>query len=119
MGRLKNGLLVGGLLGAGLMWLSTTKKGRALRKDVTSQAADIYGELKEKVMASDAWSKMSKTNYVEMVTEAVDGYTKRHPVAEEAKIMLTKILSAQWSNLQKQLKKKTQEAKRIKTRRTK
>lgn len=119
MGRLKNGLLVGSLLGAGLVWLNTTKKGRELRSQITQQAADIYGDVKEKAMASETWSKLSKANYVEMVKEAVDDYTKRHPVAEQAKIIITKILTAQWSNLQTQIKKHEKAAKPVKARRAK
>lgn len=115
---MKNGLLLGGLLGAGLVWLNTTKKGRELRSQITEQAAEIYGGVKQKVMASETWTKLSKANYVEMVKEAVDDYTKRHPVAEQAKTIITKILTAQWSNLQEQLKKRAQAAKPTKARRS-
>ena len=31
MGKFKKGFLFGGLLGAGIMWMSTTKKGREVR----------------------------------------------------------------------------------------
>ena len=117
MGRLKNGLLLGGLLGAGVMWLNTTKKGRELRSEITSQAADIYGDVKERVMASETWSKLSKTNYLEIVKEAVDDYAKRHPLAEQAKGLIVKILSAQWSNFQSQIKKRETATKTTKTRR--
>lgn len=118
MGRLRNGLLLGGLLGAGITWLNTTKKGRELRSELTQQAADIYGDVKERIMTSDAWNKLSKTNYIEIVKEAVDDYAKRHPMAEQAKNIIIKILSAQWSNLKSQVKKRETATRTPKVRRT-
>ena len=40
MGTFKKGLFFGGLLGAGLMWLNTTKQGRELRENMLNYAAD-------------------------------------------------------------------------------
>lgn len=118
MGRLRNGLLLGGLIGAGMMWLNTTKKGRELRAQVTAQAADIYGDVKERIMATDAWDKLSKANYLQIVREAVDEYAKRHPLAEQAKTVIVKILNAQWANLQLLIQRRKVAAKRTTPRRS-
>lgn len=104
MGRLKSGLLVGGILGAGLMWLATTKKGREVRAQITAYAEEVYDDVKRRVMATDTWQTMSKANYVKIVEDAVDAYIARFPAAEHLKNLIVKLVAAQWSNLKSELK---------------
>ena len=105
MGIFKKGLCVGGLLGAGLVWLITTKKGKELRENMLDQAADIYALIKEKVMSSDQYKKMTKNQYVKLVKEYVDKYAIDNGLAENVKNMVTKVVIAQWARLKKELSK--------------
>ena len=106
MGKFKKGLFLGGLLGAGMVWMSTTKKGREMREKLLDHAATVYGQVKEKAMASDAWATMTKNKYVAMVQEAVDKYAVQSGLAESMKNLVVKLVSAQWKNLQGEAKKK-------------
>ena len=106
MGRFKKGLFLGGLLGAGMVWMSTTKKGREMREKLLDHAANVYGQVKEKAMASDAWATMTKNKYVAMVQEAVDKYAVQSGLAESMKNFVVKLVSAQWKNLQGEGKKR-------------
>lgn len=106
MGRFKKGLFLGGLLGAGVMWLNTTKKGRKMREQLLDYSADIYADVKEKVMSSDTWDTMTKSKYVAMVQDAVDKYAIKTGMAENVKNMVVKLVSSQWNQLQSEKKKK-------------
>lgn len=103
MGKFKKGLCLGGLLGAGLVWLNATKKGKEVRDNMLDQAADIYAGLKEKIMASDQYKKMTKNQYVKLVKEYVDKYAIDNGLAESVKNMITKVVVAQWNKLKKEL----------------
>lgn len=106
MGRLKNGLLLGSMLGAGLMWLNTTQKGRELKRKITLQAAEVYGDVKERVMMAETWEKLSKSKYSALVVQVVDEYAKKHPLAEQAKDIIVKIVSSQWEHIQTHIKRR-------------
>ncbi len=49
MGSFKKGLFLGGLLGAGLVWLNTTVKGKQIREKILVHADALYIELKESI----------------------------------------------------------------------
>ena len=106
MGKFKKGLVLGGLLGAGLTWMSTTKKGRETREKMLDQAADVYGDVKKKVLVSPQWDKMTKNEYVRMVQDCVDKYCVQNKAAQKAKSMIVKVVSAQWGNVKKEIAKK-------------
>ncbi|OGH78282.1 MAG: hypothetical protein A2469_02190 [Candidatus Magasanikbacteria bacterium RIFOXYC2_FULL_40_16] len=106
MGKFKKGLFLGGLLGASMMWMSTTKKGKEIKEKLLDQAAEVYLDLKDKVVSSDAYDKMTKNEFVVMAQQAVDKYAVRNGLADKTKKMMTKLVSTQWANLQKELKKK-------------
>lgn len=103
MGKFKKGLCIGGLLGAGLVWLNTTQKGKELRDTMLDRAADVYVNIKKQVLSSDQYKKMTKNQYVKMVKEYVDKYAIDNGLAENVKNMVTKVVVAQWSKLQKEL----------------
>jgi len=105
MGKFKKGLCLGGLLGAGLVWLNTTKKGKELREVMLDKAADVYTDLKEKILSSDQYKKMTKNQYIKMVKKYIDKYAIDNGLAENIKNMVTKVVIAQWNNLKKELKK--------------
>jgi len=93
-------------LGASMMWMSTTKKGKEIKEKLLDQAAEVYLDLKDKVVSSDAYDKMTKNEFVVMAQQAVDKYAVRNGLADKTKKMMTKLVSTQWANLQKELKKK-------------
>ena len=99
MGKFKKGLVIGGLLGAGLTWLNVTKQGKEARDKMLDYAANVYADVKEKVMASPQWDKMTKQKYVAMVREAVEKYAVNNPVAWKAKNLMVKVIAAQWKRL--------------------
>ena len=106
MDKFHKGLFLGGLLGAGLVWFNITPKGKAARDKLIDHAAEIYADVKERVLASETWDKMTKQKYVAMVCEVVDRYAVETGIASKAKEILVKIVSAQWRLLQQELKKK-------------
>lgn len=106
MATFKKGMMLGGLLGLGLMWLNTTKKGKAMRDEMLGQAADLYADIKEKVLQSDAWENMTKNKYMAMVEEAVETYAVKNGLADKVKGIITQLLATQWKTLEKEVKKK-------------
>lgn len=106
MGKFKKGMFLGGLLGAGMMWLSATKKGREMRDKMLDYAADVYGEVKEKAMDPKVWENMTKNKYVKMVGDKVDEYAAKHEWSNNTKNMVKKMVAAQWCNLKKDKQKK-------------
>lgn len=105
MGTFKKGILLGGLLGGGLVWLNTTKKGRELRDQVIDYAAEIYADIKKRVMDSETWDTLTESKYMKMVEAAVASYSTEKGLAENVRAMITKVLSGQWKTMRKQLQK--------------
>ncbi|MEK7084784.1 MAG: hypothetical protein AAB932_06120, partial [Patescibacteria group bacterium] len=60
MGKFKKGLFLGGILGAGLMWLNTTTRGKEKREEIFDHAAEIYRRVKEEIKDSDAVAGLKK-----------------------------------------------------------
>lgn len=96
MGRFKKGAVLGGLLGAGLMWMFTTKKGRQVRGQMLDTTAKLYPEVKKMVVASGGWKKISKSKYTEIVKEVVNKYAVSNGLAVAAKSMIIKLLHQQF-----------------------
>ena len=97
---------MGGLIGAGLTWMSTTKKGREVRDEILDKAAEVYEDLKKKVMASEQYKKMTKSQFVSMVRDTVDKYAAKNGLADNVKTMMVKLVSAQWDRLRKEIAEK-------------
>lgn len=94
---------MGGLAGAGLVWMATTKKGRAVRDDIMDRAADVYTDIKKTVVNSPQYKKMTKKQYIKMVIESVNKYTIKNGLADNIKKMMISVLSSQWSRLKKEM----------------
>ena len=105
MGKFKKGLFFGGILGAGMMWLNTTKKGKEMREEMLDHAAEIYVTIKEKALNSKQYQDLNKNEYVKMVKEMVDKYAVKNGMADNIKKMVTKVLTAQYKNLKSEIKK--------------
>jgi gas vesicle protein len=105
MGKFNKGLFIGGLLGAGLALMNTTKKGKEVKEKMLDNAAEIYVDLRDKMMASKTWEKMTKQDFVVMAQEAVEKYAVKNGLADKTKKMITKLVSTQWESLQHELHK--------------
>lgn len=106
MGKFKKGMFLGGLLGAGLMWLSVTKKGKEVREQILDQAAEVYAKVKVQVLASAQYKNLTQSKFVQLVQEYVDKYAIQTGMAANVKNMVVKIVSSQWKNIQEELKSK-------------
>ena len=106
MGKFNKGFLLGGILGAVLMWMSTTKKGRATRDEIIDHAEKVYEEVKKKILASQTWKDLKKNDYAKRVKEVVDEYAVKYHLSENIKNLVTKVLGSQWERLRKELGKK-------------
>ena len=99
MGNLKKGMFIGALIGAGLVWLNTTKKGKEVREQILDTASDVYEKLKGEIKGSKEYQKLTKSEYVRMARKYVEKYAVDNGLAENVKNMVTKIVAAQWNNL--------------------
>lgn len=106
MGKFKKGLFLGSLLGAGLTWLSVTKKGKEVREKLLDQSAEVYGMVKEKVTDSEVWEKMTKQKYVAMVSDIVEKYGLKNGLGRDIQKMIKKVVSAQWVVVKKEMSKR-------------
>jgi len=106
MGKFKKGIFLGGLLGAGIMWLNTTKKGKGYRDKLVDHAADVYGNVKDQVLSSNQWQSMTKQKYVAMVRDAVDTYAVKNGMAKDMKNMIVKLVSNQWKMVKEEIDRK-------------
>lgn len=103
MGNFKKGLFLGGLLGAGLMWLNVTPKGREMKAKLMAYAEPMYNELKENIKKLEG---PTKEMYEALVERAVEEIAAKKEMASEMKTMLIKELQKRWVKLEKELKKK-------------
>jgi gas vesicle protein len=101
MGRFKKGLFLGGLIGAGLMWLNATPKGKEMREKLMSQANDLYGQLKESIKQLEG---PTREMYDALVERAVEEYAAKKEMAVEMKNQLVRELKKRWKDLEEEIK---------------
>lgn len=82
MGSFKRGLILGGVIGAGLAWLNLTKQGKVIRDEAIGHAAVVYEKVKKDVMKSPTWKKMKKSDLVVKVREFTEDYAKEIGLAK-------------------------------------
>ncbi len=99
MGKFKHGLFLGGIVGAALTWMNTTKRGREVRKELVEHAATVYADVKEQVMTSEKFEDLSQHEYVQKVQEAVDKYAIENGLADDVKAIITKVVEKQWGKM--------------------
>ena len=102
MGRFNKGLFLGGLLGAALLWLNATPKGKEMREKMMGQANDLYAQLKESLKKLDG---PPREMYDELVERAVEEYAAKKEMAVEMKNQLVRELKKRWKELEKEIKK--------------
>ena len=102
MGKFKKGMFLGGLLGAGLMWLNATPKGKEMRAKLLEHSKPLYDELKTSIKQLEG---PTKEMYDALVERAVAEYANKKDMAGEMKIALVRDLKKKWGKLEKELKK--------------
>ncbi len=102
MGRFNKGLFLGGLLGAALLWLNATPKGKEMREKMMGQANDLYAQLKESLKKLDG---PTREMYDALVERAVEEYAAKKEMAVEMKNQLVRELKKRWKELEKEIKK--------------
>ncbi|MBU1901219.1 hypothetical protein KKG82_02535, partial [Patescibacteria group bacterium] len=80
-------------------------KGREVKEQLLEQAAEVYAEVKEQLVNSKKIKELSQHEYIKKVQEVVDMYAVKNGLAERVKSLLVKVVSAQWKNIQKEMKK--------------
>ncbi|PIR75835.1 MAG: hypothetical protein CO030_05215 [Candidatus Magasanikbacteria bacterium CG_4_9_14_0_2_um_filter_42_11] len=105
MGKFKKGVVLGGVLGAALVWLNTSTKGKHYRSKLVDQAADVYEKVKQEVEATGAIDNMNKNKYVALVKKTVDKYAIENGMAASVKNTIIRLLSSQWATFKKEVKK--------------
>lgn len=104
MGRFNKGVFLGGVLGAALVWLNTTTKGKQYRNQLLDAAADIYERVKEEIMENEKVETLTKHKYVARVKRVVDTYARENELAQDTKDMIVRLLSSQWTAFKKEIK---------------
>lgn len=101
MGRFKKGVFLGGLLGAALMWLNATPKGKEMRAKISAHLEPLFNEL---VVSLKQLEGPTKEMYDALVERAVAEYAARKELADEVKSQLIRELKKRWKNLQREIK---------------
>ena len=102
MGKFNKGLILGGAMGAFLMWLNATTKGKEMRAKLTTHLEPLYGQLKESILQLEG---PTKEMYNALVERAVEEYAGKKELAIEMKNALVKQLKKKWCELEKEIKK--------------
>lgn len=100
MGNFKRGLFLGGLLGAVLMWLNATPKGKEMRAKLMAHVEPLFNELKESIKKLEG---PTKEMYDALVERAVEEYAAKKQLAAEMKDVLVRELKKKWKNLEREL----------------
>ena len=98
MGRFKKGLFLGGLLGAALMWINATPKGKEMRAKLLEHLDPLFNELKISLKKLEG---PTQEMYDALVERAVAEYASKKELAEEIKMQLIKQLKRKWSEIRK------------------
>ncbi|MDD2757763.1 MAG: hypothetical protein PHD72_00095 [Patescibacteria group bacterium] len=101
MGRFKKGLVLGGILGAGLMWLNATVKGKEYRAKILAHLDPLYNELKESIKKLEG---PTREMWDALVERAVEEYAAKKEMAMDMKNNLIKELQKKWDNLEKEIR---------------
>ncbi len=112
MGKIKKTLVLGGLLSAGLVWLTGTKKGKEVREQILDYSADIYLDVKKKVEKMDKKYNVSKSAFTKMVKETADKYFEKSPMAGAVKDVILKTVVSQWEHFKSEAEDRVNDTKK-------
>lgn len=93
-------------MGAGMIWMSTTKKGRETKEQAMAHGEKLYEIAKEKALASESWDKLSKTKFAEIVSEATEEYSKKVGLTANIRNITERLVNSKWGELKKEKKNK-------------
>lgn len=100
MGNFRKGLFLGGLLGAALVWLNATPKGKEMRAKLMVHLDPLYAELKENLKKLEG---PTREMYEALVERAVEEYAAKKELAIDMKNMLVRELKKKWKELEKEM----------------
>lgn len=103
MGKFNKGLFLGGLVGAAMMWLNATPKGKEMRAKLLEHLNPLYNELKESIKQLEG---PTKEMYDALVERAVEEYAAKKEMAVDMKAVLIRKLKKKWVELEKEIKKR-------------
>lgn len=101
MGNFKRGLFLGGIIGALLMWLNATPKGKEMRAKLAAHLEPLFNELKTSLKQLEG---PTREMYDALVERAVAEYGSRKQLGEEIKDQLVRQLKKRWGQIEKSLK---------------
>lgn len=102
MGNFKRGLFLGGIVGALLMWLNATPKGKEMRAKLAAHLEPLFKELKVSLKQLDG---PTRDMYDALVERAVEEYGAKKQLADEIKDQLVRKLKKRWDEVEKSLQK--------------
>src|SRR3989339_1378123 len=101
MGKFNKGLVLGGALGAFLMWLNATPKGKEMRSKLAEHLNPLFNELKQSIKQLEG---PTKEMYDALVERAVAEYSTKKKLAAEMTDHLIRQLKRKWKDLEKEIK---------------
>lgn len=98
--KFKSGLLLGGLLAAGVaVGLSMNKEGAKLTKELQEDLKALTKNLKKNL---DSVQEVSKENFNEVVTKVVDEHASKLKLASSAKKKIVTALQGMWQEVEEE-----------------
>jgi hypothetical protein len=104
MGTFKKGLLLGGLVGAGMTWLHTTVQGKKTKAQIAQHGADVYEQLMTEIKGSKGWKQLTKSEFVERATAIIDTYAVQTGLSDKLKHMIHTLVVSRWESFKKEQK---------------
>lgn len=101
MGNFKKGMVLGGVIGAALMWLNVTPKGKELRTKMMAHLEPLYDQLRESLRQLEG---PTREMYDALVERAVEEYGNKKELAMDVKDQLVRQLKKRWRELERDLK---------------
>ncbi|MEK7644120.1 MAG: hypothetical protein AAB390_02350 [Patescibacteria group bacterium] len=102
MGKFNKGFFLGSVVGAGLIWLSTTKKGRETKARAIVHGEKLFEIAKEKALATESWGLLSKTKFAGIVSAAAAEYSQKNGLADNIRKITERLATAKWGELKKE-----------------
>lgn len=93
MGKFNKGFIVGGLVGALVMWLGVTPRGKELRSKVREHLEPLGTEISESLKQLEG---PTREMYDALVERMVEEYARKKELAVEIKSGLIRELKQRW-----------------------
>ncbi len=89
------GLLVGGLLGGALVWLTATRQGQEVRERLVEYGEQLSAQLQERVQE---WGSYTREKYLAVADTITDELVKSKKLAKHLKKQLMSELQEKWED---------------------